>query len=232
MPWIKRFRIAVVLVMFPLSAYSEIPMKGLDESCTQEMNQLSQSCDITSESIKQCVLHRLSPDCAKKAGTERVREDPSCTQEIAQAAMPCAETVMASVKAFGKQCMEKNFSQRCKEQLIVAGKAAEAEKLKASVSQGGLTWMPISSSDVNYWEEANASCINTANNGQTKWRLPTKDELIGLSASGALKNQGWALANTWSSTPNGSGNHYTVFLTNGIVLSNHDMNFSYVSCVR
>lgn len=236
MPWIKRFRIAVVLVMFPLSAYSEIPMKGLDESCIQEMNQLSLRCNNNPELIQQCMLHRLSPDCAKKFGTERMRNDSTCTQEMVQAAMPCAESVWSAAKAFSRQCMEKNFSQQCKEQLIVAEKSAEAEKLaeklKTSFSQGGLTWMSISSSDVNFWEEANDSCINTTNNGQTKWRLPTKDELIGLSASGALKNKEWAVVHAWSSTPNGIGNHYTVFLANGNVLSKRDMDFTYVTCVR
>lgn len=102
-----------------MAAYSEVPIKGLDESCAQEMNQLSQRCDVTG-SIKQCVQQRLSPDCAKKtiAGNETGGLDPSCKQELQQPAMPCTEIGMA----FGKQCVDNNLSKRCKEQLNVAGK--------------------------------------------------------------------------------------------------------------
>ena len=44
--------------------------------------------------------------------------------------------------------------------------------------------------------------------------------------------QGWTLNNTWSSTPNGAGNHYNVNLNNGNVNWNNDANNNYVSCVR
>lgn len=44
--------------------------------------------------------------------------------------------------------------------------------------------------------------------------------------------QGWTLNNTWSSTPNGPGNHYNVNLNNGNANWNNDANNNYVSCVR
>jgi hypothetical protein len=44
--------------------------------------------------------------------------------------------------------------------------------------------------------------------------------------------QGWALNNTWSSTPNSAGNHYNVNLNNGNVNANNDTNNNDVTCVR
>lgn len=44
--------------------------------------------------------------------------------------------------------------------------------------------------------------------------------------------QGWALNNTWSSTPHGAGNHENVNLNNGNVNWNNDANNNYVTCVR
>lgn len=91
------------------------------------------------------------------------------------------------------------------------------------VSQGGLTWMPVTFGKK--WEDANAYCANTAINGQTGWRLPTKDELSALYASGAMKGQGWVLDYTWSSTPD-----YVANLDRGGVSGFGGA--SYVTCVR
>lgn len=115
--------------------------------------------------------------------------------------------------------------------------AAEKQKREAAarptgfVSQGGLTWMPINSSEKN-WSAANAYCTHTAINGQSGWRLPTKDELKALYDSGAMKGQGWTLNITWSSTPDGSGEHYVVYLNFGFVGSKFDTVEGYVTCVR
>ena len=115
--------------------------------------------------------------------------------------------------------------------------AAERQKREAAsrptgfVSQGGLTWMPINSSGKN-WSNANAYCTNTAINGQTGWRLPTRDELKALYDSGAMKGQGWTLNYTWSSTPYSSGSHYGVNLGYGNVLPGDDTSEFYVTCVR
>jgi hypothetical protein len=113
--------------------------------------------------------------------------------------------------------------------------AAEAEKKKREtpkgfVSQGGLTWMPVSFEK--NWSDANSYCSNTAINGQTGWRLPTKEELSALYNSGAMKDQGWALSYTWSSTPGGSGGHSYVTLGNGSGVSYGDPNDNYVTCVQ
>jgi hypothetical protein len=115
--------------------------------------------------------------------------------------------------------------------------AAERQKRETAsrptgfVSQGGLTWMPINSSTKN-WSGANAYCTNTAINGQTGWRLPTRDELKALYDSGAMKGQGWTLNYTWSSTPYSSGSHYGVNLGYGNVLPGDDTVEFYVTCVR
>lgn len=81
-----------------------------------------------------------------------------------------------------------------------AQQAEEAQK--GYISQGGLTWMPISFSK--NWADANAYCNNTAINGQAGWRLPTTDELKALRASGAMKEQGWKLGTTWASESDGA----------------------------
>jgi formylglycine-generating enzyme required for sulfatase activity len=78
----------------------------------------------------------------------------------------------------------------------------QSELSKGYVSQGGLTWLPINSSRMT-WSDAKAYCTNTAINGQIGWRLPTKEKLKALYDSGAMKDQGWSLHNTWTSTPDG-----------------------------
>jgi hypothetical protein len=63
---------------------------------------------------------------------------------------------------------------------------------------------------------------------------PSRVDLIGVYPARVKMHfcQGWALNNTWSSTANGSGNHYNVNLNNGNVNWNNDTNNNYVSCVR
>jgi len=108
---------------------------------------------------------------------------------------------------------------------------AERQKREGYVSQGGLTWMPINSS-TKTWSDANAYCSNTAINGQNGWRLPTKDELEALYDSGAMKDQGWTLNYTWSSTPDSAGSRYFVSLSGGYVYAVNDTFTGYVTCVR
>ena len=99
------------------------------------------------------------------------------------------------------------------------------------VVQGGLTWMPVTLFYT--WTNANTYCINTTINGQTGWRMPTQIELSALYTSGAMNGQGWTLANTWSSTPSGVGNHWYVSLQTGFIIWDYDThNGYYVSCVR
>ena len=90
--------------------------------------------------------------------------------------------------------------------------------------------MPISFNKT--WPEANAYCTNTTINGQTGWRLPTKDELKALYDSGAINNQGWTLNYTWSFTPDGRGDHYFVGLHDGFVNWDYDRGEGFVTCVR
>jgi DNA-binding beta-propeller fold protein YncE len=114
------------------------------------------------------------------------------------------------------------------------------------VSQGGLTWMPVTFSKT--WSQANSYCANTTINGQTGWRLPTLAELSGLIipppsgqgiatggvyGSGAMKGP----LSTWSSTPYGSGHYVVSSLGNGysddgyIRTGDGSSNLS-VTCVR
>jgi len=110
------------------------------------------------------------------------------------------------------------------------------------VVQGGLTWMPATfivpvTFGSTFWANANAYCTNTTINGQTGWRLPTKDELLSLANSGALNavTSQWTWFYVWSSTPSPTGGYYVVYLDptrifNGTVDVGTDGN--YVTCVR
>ena len=103
------------------------------------------------------------------------------------------------------------------------------------VSQGGLTWMPVSSTAYTY-AQASALCAGTIN-GQTGWRLPTQSELSALFAaypsySSVLAGQGWMLSSTWSSTPWSAGGHLSVGLNSGSVNADSDTLGNYVTCVR
>lgn len=113
---------------------------------------------------------------------------------------------------------------------VFKGKKAKPSLPQGYVSQGGLTWMPVTFTKP--WAEANSYCVNTTLNGQTSWRLPTKDELSALYASGAMKGQGWMLTYNWSSSPGSSGSHYNVYLDIGSVLPINDTENRYVTCVR
>lgn len=126
----------------------------------------------------------------------------------------------------GKQVAEEKRKQ---EQVL------EAERLNG-IQQGGLTWIDLSSQNqwpYNFkkpWPDANEYCANTAINGQTGWRLPTKDELISLDASGVIKKSrglGQNLSSTWSSTPYSASIHYI-----GTSGSSNNEADRYVMCVR
>jgi hypothetical protein len=109
------------------------------------------------------------------------------------------------------------------------------------VWQGGLTWIQNNSGPwpgkVTAWNFANTYCNNKTANSQTDWRLPTKDELVALFGSDALKDKGWALGaenqKTWASTPaGGSGLYYVVYTTLGYVNFTYGSGNNYVTCVR
>lgn len=115
-------------------------------------------------------------------------------------------------------------------------KRAAATTPKGFVSQGGLTWMEVSSSVMN-WSDANSYCNNSLINGQTGWRLPVKKELIALYKSGAMKDKmkdqmWWMVRFTWSSTPGNIGGHYNFNFGLAGGASSDDTSKYYVMCVR
>jgi hypothetical protein len=117
---------------------------------------------------------------------------------------------------------------------FMTSKAAADEAIKVAIKkgyvfQGGLTWMPVSFYEP--WLDANDYCTNTTINGQTGWRLPTKDELKSLYDSGAMKGQGGTYR-FWSSTPGGRDSHYIVLMFNGVIAPFNDTSMYYVTCVR
>jgi hypothetical protein len=102
-----------------------------------------------------------------------------------------------------------------------------------TVTANSLTWAGVSNSAI--WTDASAFCTGSTIEGQTGWRLPTRDELIALQASGLIAGHNWKLGNTWSSdmdTTASAASHVAVNLATGDVTNRVDTAFSYVSCVR
>jgi hypothetical protein len=102
------------------------------------------------------------------------------------------------------------------------------------IVSGGLTWAPITTRAT--WSGAASTCMASTALGGT-WRQPTEGELSALYAaypnnSATLNALGWTLDYTWSSTDNGAGFHYGVYLNSGFVGWASDRFNFYVSCVH
>ena len=103
------------------------------------------------------------------------------------------------------------------------------------IVSGGLTWMPISF--VDNWNNASSYCASYNGQGQSDWRLPTKDELLALADAGTVGGaQGWRVGYTWSDTLQQTGVHYAVYPVvaagGPAVIGSFNSNFYNVSCVR
>jgi hypothetical protein len=101
------------------------------------------------------------------------------------------------------------------------------------LQQGGLTWMPVTFTDV--WSDAKSYCNIFNGSGQIDWRLPTIQELANLQTSGLQTDQGWADGIAWSSTAGGFGYHYGVGLGKGDKRNSFFVDTDtdkYVACVR
>ena len=99
------------------------------------------------------------------------------------------------------------------------------------VDFNGLIWRPIDSNTLT-WNDANTACTTQTINGQTGWRLPSKQELLDLFNSGRMIGQGWALGSAWSSDAGGPGKHWSFSLSGGFGSAYSDMANRVVSCVR
>ena len=99
------------------------------------------------------------------------------------------------------------------------------------VDYGNIIWMRVDN-NYKYWDDANTYCTTQTINGQTGWRLPSKQELLNLFSSGAMNGQGWTLAGTWSSDESSPGSHWFVNLGNGVSLPTINNSALIVSCVR
>ena len=97
------------------------------------------------------------------------------------------------------------------------------------VTQGGLTWAPITT--FANWDEAKAICANSSSQGFSDWRMPTFSELSALYASGALTTVpvGWTLRQTWASKGEGPMGYNLQY---GTVNMSNMPDTTYVSCVR
>ena len=104
------------------------------------------------------------------------------------------------------------------------------------VFQGGLVWMPVSSTLYTYANAIDKLCSGTIDN-LGGWRLPTSGELSALYTSGLMNNQGWQLNYypIWSSTYDSNSTtsfHDSVDLQNGGVGPYRDTSITSATCVR
>jgi hypothetical protein len=148
------------------------------------------------------------------------------------AAVAAATELKLWITADGSNCkaaLESYLSQYPKGRYLAEASVKLKMLEEGYVFQGGLIWTPIDYSRKT-WSKANAYCSNTAINGQSGWRLPTRDELGALYKSGEMKGQGWY---TWSSTPESAGYYYIVSLdSGGGVNASPDTNVLLYECVH
>ncbi len=102
------------------------------------------------------------------------------------------------------------------------------------VTQGGLTWGP--NMRVGNWGAARDMCRASTELGYSAgtWRQPDLAEFIALynALNGGGWPPSWQLTASWSSTDDGAGGHYTVFLGDGTVISFHDSIGIFIQCVH
>jgi hypothetical protein len=121
-------------------------------------------------------------------------------------------------------------------QTLTNGVCVTTAPMTGFITEGGLTWMKVSSQSYTY-TQAGALCAGNIN-GQTGWRLPTQPELLAFYAaypnsSSTLTNQGWSLGATWSSTPGSTAStNYVVFLSQGLYVTVYGTYTAYVTCVH
>jgi hypothetical protein len=113
------------------------------------------------------------------------------------------------------------------------------------VTQGGLTWTPDNcgggatyaayypGTHMFNWLEASAFCAGDIFQGQSGWRLPTKDELIAFYNSGLMKGEGLP-AGYWSSTLYDPQTHWFVAEQYSAIFIHFafDISHQYVRCVH
>lgn len=99
------------------------------------------------------------------------------------------------------------------------------------VTRGEVVWMPASFQLS--WAKADAFCKNTTILGAKAWRLPTRNELAELVASGELDGRGWKGGDAWTKTAGATANTYaTVNLLSGAASDLAAGDEAYVTCVR
>ena len=119
----RNYQLAVLLIVLPVITLAAPAVTGVDAACLEEMNKVQACGNGSQPALKQCMQKRLSPGCIKltEAGNGKGTEDPSCKNELQQAAQPCVNemyTVMA-------QCAKKVLSPRCIAQYDEAGKTLQ-----------------------------------------------------------------------------------------------------------
>ncbi len=86
------------------------------------------------------------------------------------------------------------------------------------------------------WKNARSHCEGLHLDGYDDWRLPTKEELVGLARSKELKASFKHLQQSvyWSGEddPQDDLNAITVFMGNGFVSTDDKCNDNYMICVR
>jgi hypothetical protein len=103
----------------------------------------------------------------------------------------------------------------------------------AETIRDDMLWAGVTRADK--WDPANNFCATSTIDGVNGWKLPTKDELVKLQATGVIPGHGWAVGPTWSSDMSTTLNvpgHVVVDLATGTSTDRADTASANVSCVR
>jgi hypothetical protein len=95
------------------------------------------------------------------------------------------------------------------------------------LARNNLIWAPMVL-QAKPWSVAQTYCAGVIN-GKSGWRMPSKDELLAVRASGWP--QAWGIWNVWSSTPYPNTPHYYVVHAGGVDYDAVTQSWSY-TCVH
>lgn len=171
-----------------------------------------------------------SPSSAQ-AATAEVAPESSQPDTIAEPTTPVLQTGEMSPHPIHTGTPASPTQEKTPELAQPEPSSQQVDFPEGYVIYNGLIWTPTSRQHALNWSEANKYCNNSIIHGMKGWRLPTSEELKALHQSGQMKDKGWYLNRTWSSTPHHKSDHFTVGLKRGYIAWTNDNLRQLVTCV-
>ncbi|MBU1052270.1 MAG: hypothetical protein KKC46_00390 [Proteobacteria bacterium] len=94
---------------------SKLPSWMPEQSCMEELENLSNLCDMQPEA-KKCMHERLSSECSKQIGSDysqKATMDTICKQELKEVSVQCVNLIQPQMQ----QCIHENLSLKCSNQI-------------------------------------------------------------------------------------------------------------------